>query len=93
MHTFVAAFVANFLFIFLKAFQQLNVTKGYYLWVIPTSMMMALCEVYIIALIAVQQFSVGLVMVIGSGAGLGAVSSMYLHKKYVEKIHPTTSLN
>ena len=82
--TYLAAFVNSFIFIFLKAFQQLNVTKGHYMWVVPTSMMMALVEVWLVVKMAHLGWG-WIVIPIGLGAGLGAVASMFVHNKLVHK--------
>ena len=79
--TFLAAFAASFLFIGLKAWQQLNVVHDQYWLVVPTSIAMAVCEVYVIANIAKFGWHFTLVMVIGFGSGLGCVCSMWLHKR------------
>lgn len=80
---FFGIFLANFGFIFLKAFQQLNVTKGHYGWVMPTSMVMATAEVFVIFSVASSGFSPTTVLSCGLGGGLGAMASMYIHKKIV----------
>lgn len=74
---------ANFGFIFLKAFQQLNVTKGHYWWVVPTSFAMAIGEVYVVFNVAQQGFTLSTVLSCGLGGGLGAICSMFVHKKLV----------
>lgn len=78
-------FVANFVFIFLKAFQQRNVAYMHYLPVIPTSILMALTEVYVIATIAVQALSGSLgvedILAIALGGGIGCMASMWAHNR------------
>lgn len=74
------AFCAAFVFIFLKAFQQLNVMHKQYLLVLPTSMLMAACEVYVIATTARNGYG-WIVLAIGLGSGLGAMASMWLHSR------------
>jgi len=78
-----SAAAANFLFIFLKAFQQRNVTLDTPKWVIPTSFGMALVEVYIITLIVQRGYDLGLVAAVGGGAGLGALAAMYIHRRHI----------
>lgn len=82
-HLFLGIFLANFGFIFLKAFQQLNVTKGHYGWVLPTSMTMALAEVFVIFSVASEGFTPTTVLSCGLGGGLGAMLSMFIHKRIV----------
>mgnify|MGYP003679893111 CR=1 FL=1 len=75
---------AMYVFVFLKAFQQRNVAFDHFKWVIPTSWAMAIAEVYVISLIAVQGYSLWLAGAIGTGAGLGAICAMYLHKRIMK---------
>lgn len=75
-------FAASFAFVFLKAFQQLNVVRGAYPWVLPTSFAMACCEVYSIAAVAKQGWGF-VILPVGLGAGLGAMLAMFLHRKFV----------
>jgi hypothetical protein len=83
-----ALFISNYVYIFLKAFQQKNVMHDNFKLVIPTSFGMATCEYFImgtIALIAVngQGFVHTAINVasIGLGGGLGSVCAMYYYKK------------
>lgn len=73
-----AAFFASFIFIALKAFQQLNVVHNNYLLILPTSFAMAISEVYIIFQIAENGFG-WIIVPIGLGGGIGCMLSMYLH--------------
>lgn len=78
--SYLIAFVTSFVFIFLKAWQNLNVVHKQYMWVLPTSMAMATCEVYVIATTARTGYG-WIVLAIGLGAGLGCMASMYMHGK------------
>lgn len=78
------AFGSSFLFIFLKAFQQLNVVHSAYLMVVPTSLLMAVCEVYVVVAAAHNGWG-WIVLPIGLGSGLGAVCAMYLHERMRKK--------
>lgn len=80
---YLSAFAASFIFIFLKAFQQLNVVHSNWWWVVPTSMAMAFVEVYVVASIATTGWGLEIVLAIGLGSGLGAIASMFIHKKLV----------
>ncbi len=83
--------IAYFVFVFFKAFQQRNVAFMHYRWILPISYMMAITEVFIISLIAVEAskgLSIELLwfaLTIGTGGGLGAIVSMWVHDKYVDK--------
>ena len=74
---------ASFVFIFLKSTQQLNVVREKYLLILPTSLAMAATEVYVIATIALETWTVPLVLSIGFGAGLGSMCATYLHRRFV----------
>lgn len=76
--SYVIAFATSFLFIFLKAYQQQNVIAKEYAWVLPTSMSMAACEVYVVATTARNGYG-WIVLAIGLGSGLGCMASMYIH--------------
>jgi predicted permease len=78
--TFFSAFIASFVFVALKAFQQLNVVHDQYWFVVPTSMLMAACEVYVIATIVLTGWG-WVVLWVGLGAGLGCLFSMLAHKR------------
>lgn len=78
-------FAANFLFIFLKAFQQRNVAYDNYGWVLPTSFGLALTEVYVIASIAKSGFTFPIVLTIGLAAGTGAWTAMKIHRRHVSR--------
>lgn len=78
------AFMSSLVFVFLKAFQQLNVAHGSYPWVLPTSMSMAACEVYTVAAVAKQGWG-WIVIPVGFGAGLGAMAAMLVHGRVVRR--------
>jgi hypothetical protein len=74
------AFAASFTFVFLKAWQQLNVVHHQLWWIVPTSMAMAACEVFVIWQAATRGWG-WIVIPIGLGSGLGCLASMLLHRK------------
>ncbi len=74
-------FWANFVFIGLKAAQQRNVAFDKYIAVMPISWMLGLTEVYVIAQIAVNGFSLWLALLLGTAGGAGALFAMWLHNK------------
>ena len=81
---YILAFISSFGFVFLKSFQQLNVVKKAYMLIVPTSMLMAVAEVYIVATTARNGWQWVLVFLIGLGSGLGSVSATWLHSRYVK---------
>lgn len=82
--SYLLAFGAAFVFVFLKAFQQLSVVNKNYLFILPTSLCMAVCEVYVIATTAKNGWGL-LVLFIGFGSGLGAMASMWIHGRITGK--------
>lgn len=85
INLYLALFMCSFIFVAVKAFQQLNVTLGYPKLVIPTSLAMAGCEVFLVWQIASAGWSVPVWLSTGLGGGLGCLLSMRLHKRYIRK--------
>ena len=83
MIAFAYTFIANFAFIFLKAFQQRNVVHNNYGWVVATSNAMALFEVYVVATVAKHGVEIWLVFALGLGGGTGCLAAMLLHNRFV----------
>ena len=74
-------FCSSFIFIFLKSWQQQNVTRQQYKWIIPTSMAMAFVELYVIATAAKNGWDFLLVLAIGLGSGLGSLTATLIHSR------------
>ena len=81
--SYITVFAASYGFIFLKAFQQRNVAFDNYGWVLPTSFGLALTEVFVIANIAKNGFTLPLALTIGLASGTGALTAMLLHRRYL----------
>ena len=81
--TYLLAFAASFVFVLLKAMQQLNVVHHQLWWVMPTSMSMAVCEVFVVANVAHLGWG-WIVLPVGLGGGLGCVVAMVAHKRVRE---------
>lgn len=81
---YLLAFLASFLYIGLKSFQQSNVTNRKYTWILPTSLCMCVLEIYTIALMSRKGLGI-LVFVIGFGGGLGSICATYLHHKMTKE--------
>ena len=75
-------FICTFLMVAFKAFQQLNVVGGHYQLVIPFSFLMATTEV-VIVLTLIQSPTYWAILPMGLGGSLGAMLSMFLHRRYV----------
>lgn len=82
---YLAAFVASFVYIALKALQQRQVMSAEYLKMPAVSMAMAACEVFIMVNIVHTADSLGglvtLAVSIGLGAGLGSMLGTWLHAR------------
>lgn len=87
--SYVLAAGASFVFIFLRAFQQLNVVHNKYLAVMPTSFFMACCEVYIISAIAIKGWDPLLVLAVSLGGGSGCMVSMFIHQRIFKRNEQT----
>lgn len=79
-------FGAMFAYVFVRAFQQRNVAFAHYWWVVPTSLLMAVFDVFIITFVARQGWSVAIVLANGGGGALGCLSAIYLHKRWVKNV-------
>ena len=84
MSVYLLSFAASFAFIFLRSWQQQNVTHQKYWWILPTSMLMAATEFMVIATIIKTGYGWA-VLAIGLGSGLGATLATYIHHNYVAK--------
>ena len=87
-----AAGFGYFLYVFFKALQQKNVAFDHYKWVLPVSYAMAFTEVMVISLIARNAATHGIsldliwfAIAIGTGGGIGALISMYVHNRWIKK--------
>jgi hypothetical protein len=71
----------SLIYVFLKAFQQLNVFHNRYWWIMPASCGMCACEFFLI--IKTTELNPGWgIMFGGSGAGLGCLAAMYLSRRF-----------
>lgn len=83
--SYLAAFIASFIYIALKATQQLQVVNLLFRRILPTSMGMAACEIFIMVNVVRTADSTGglvlLAVCIGLGSGLGCLLAMWLHQR------------
>ena len=82
---YVVMFVACYMYVLLRAFQQRNVAFDNYWWIVPTSYGMAVVDVFIVAFVAHQGWSIGIVFANGSGGALGAMTAMWMHRRWVKR--------
>lgn len=78
-------FAASYVFVALKAVQQRHVQHNDWWHVMPTSLCMATVEYYVIAQVIRSGYGPGLVLAGGLGAGLGAMSAMWLHNLHLQR--------
>jgi len=83
--SYIIIFLASCISIFLRAFQQRNVAWAYYWWITATAYFIAIVEIYVISNIAQRGWSWPLVLIIGTGGAIGAVSATWMHKTYIKK--------
>lgn len=76
---YVTLFFTSLLFIALRAFQQLNVQHDRYMWVPPTTFLMAVTEVLTITTV-VKSGTLMAAIPMACGGVLGCWFSMWLHK-------------
>lgn len=75
--------LTSFSYVFLRAFQQLNVQSYAYALVLPTSMCMALGDVFLVTNYARSGVGTALVLTVGLSSGLGSMFAMYVRKRIV----------
>lgn len=85
MYIYVLAGVISFVSVFFKAFQNRNYNFDNFKLVVPTSIAIAACELYLLSLLIRDGFSVIFVLVVGVGSGLGGMLAMELHNRFVKK--------
>lgn len=77
---YAALFAVSFCFVALKAFQQLNVQSDRHLWIIPTSLLMALFEICVVVGMVRAQ-TLWAAVPIGMGSGCGCLVAMWIHRR------------
>ena len=70
-------------FVTFRAMQTINITKSQYWWILPTSLCIALCEVYVIQMISASTLpKIVLVLSTGTGGALGCYLAMWIMRKF-----------
>ena len=80
MTLFLVSAVASFVYVALRAFQQLNVMGDHYWRVIPTSILMGLGDVILVTLI-VKTDSLWIGVTNGVAAACGCILAMWFNKR------------
>jgi hypothetical protein len=81
MLSYVFAFFATLVTVFLKGFQHKNVIANLYGYTFVTSYAMAFLDVLLIGLIAKSDWSIAFAS--GTGAAIGMVVAMWSHNRFV----------
>lgn len=79
-HLFVVSALATFAYVFLRAWQQLNVVGGHYWRVMPASIGMGVGDVVLVLLI-VKTDTLWLGVTNGLAGGMGCMLAMYLNRR------------
>ena len=73
-------------YVLTRATQQLNTVYNRWWWILPTSLCIALCEVFVIQMIATSDLSkMWLVLSTGFGGTIGCFGAMYISNKWGKK--------
>lgn len=81
MHIFFISALVTFAYVFLRAFQQLNVVNGHY-WRVPlTSLAMGVGDVVLVVII-VKTDTLWIGVTNGIGGALGCFLAMYINSKW-----------
>ena len=82
-------FGAVFCYVFVRAFQQRNVSGAHYWWIVPTSYLMAVLDVFIIVFIAHSGWHLPVVLANGTGGCFGTITGVFVHRRWVKPILQT----
>jgi hypothetical protein len=74
-------FVVTFLYVGLKAMQQLNVVHERMVWVVCTSYGMAATEVYVTVQVVASGWQWATVAVLGTASACGCCISIFIHRR------------
>jgi hypothetical protein len=73
-------FGISYIYIAMKATQQIAVVNNHRKWVVPVSLCLAFCEVTTVTVLAIHK-NIWYFPFIGLGAGLGALTTMYFYNR------------
>ena len=88
---YIALAFANFIYIFLKAFQSRNIAFLHYRWAMTTNVFLVAAEIFVMGNIALAVTYGGWVPILCTfvsmcaGGGTGCIASMYIHDKYLTR--------
>jgi hypothetical protein len=84
LNLFIALFAVNMVFVLCKSFQQKSVMHDKKLWILPVSLLMSACEVFMvgsIAILVVASQSYWAFIPAGCGAAVGCLLGMELFNR------------
>lgn len=79
-NTIAITMIATFIYVFLRAQQQINVIRSRYFAVVPCSLAMGICEV-VILLYVVRANTIWLGLLTGLAGGAGVLVALMLNRK------------
>lgn len=86
MYVLVVAGVISFVSVFFKAFQNRNYNFDNFKLVVPTSIAIAACELYLLSLLIRDGINIPFILVVGVGSGLGGMLAMKMHRRFVRRV-------
>lgn len=76
------AFLATFVYVFTRSYQQLNVVHADYIRILPTSLVMGHFDVLLVAFVVHKSgYDECLAVAYGFGGGLGSILATYLQHR------------
>ena len=85
MINYLIAGTIAFVSVFFKALQNRNYNYDNYALIIPTSWMIAACELYLLSIFIREGITLIYVLVVGTGSGFGGILAMKLHTRFFKK--------
>lgn len=85
MLSYLIAFGISFVSVFFKALQNRNYNFDNYAMIVPTSWAIAACELYLLSLFMRDGITIGYVVVVGTGSGLGGMLAMKMHSRFFKR--------
>lgn len=79
-----AVFAVSFLYVGLRSWQQLNVVRQKYLFIMPTSLAMAAADVFMISQIANYGWGF-IVLAYAGGGGMGSILATWMHHRWIKE--------
>ena len=81
---YIQMFGASFVYVLLRSLQQRNIAFDNFGWILPVSYLMAGVDMFVIAFLAQHGWHWQLVLSNGTGAAIGAISAMFIHRRWIK---------